>query len=160
MQDQDHHRKFIIITKLDSSNNDVHYTDYAQFGDVNDNDAPNYYWGCAHAFQVNGQTKKYKVENGILKLESSTYIGPRREDGGIDIEERNNPANWDVNNKVFITPILRFQRARNVNFNEIDEVGGIEEGEFLIKFNGMPFKLVEGQTITFGDYEHQQVQLI
>ena len=114
-------------------------------------DIPNYYYGHADPFQQNGQTKKYKNENGFLKIETATWIG-----GEQTPESRKNPKNWDLTKKYFTPAFIKFKKIRFMNENDKTDY---DSGVIRIEWKNNVYELKPGQIIEFGTQSNPCVKI-
>ena len=169
-----YNNKFKIVMLFKSEQDNIKYTEYCDLIDkrnkiincdnpnieelteildmIGNTNESNYYYGHAQPFQSNGRTKKYINDNGVLKIESSTWIG----DCEQTVETRKNPKNWDSNHKIFVPAIVLFKRIRFMDYNTI---ANFENKEFEITWNNEKYILAPGQTIEFGSIENPEVKI-
>lgn len=114
-------------------------------------DIPNYYYGHANPFQQNGQTKKYKNENGFLKIETATWIG-----GEQTPESRRNPKNWDLSRKYFTPAFIKFKK---IKFMNEDDKTDYASGVIKIEWKNNVYELKPGQIIEFGTQSNPCVKV-
>jgi len=107
----------------------------------------NYYYGSAQAFQANGQTKRYRNENGFIKIETSKWKDDKIKQ---TVETRKNPDNWDSSVKEFVDPIIMFNKVKCMEEEDINNYD-FKNHTILIKWNRHNEKkaLLPGQTLEF-----------
>ena len=114
-------------------------------------DISNYYYGHAEPFQQNGQTKKYKNDNGIFKIETATWIGKEQTP-----ESRKNPKNWDSTKKYFTPAFIKFKKIRFMNENDTTNYSS---GIIRIEWENETYELKPGQVIEFGTKSNPCVKI-
>ena len=114
-------------------------------------DIPNYYYGHADPFQQNGQTKKYKNENGFLKIETATWIG-----GEKTPESLKNPKNWDISKKYFTIAFIKFKKIRYMNEKDKTDY---DSNIIRIEWKNETYELKPGQIIEFGTQSNPCVKI-
>ena len=165
--------RFKIITLVKSEWDDLSYTKYCKLIEERNEilegrsedpekiveneiklgriDVPNYYYGHADPFQQNGQTKKYKNEDGFLKIETATWIG-----GDQTPEARKNPKNWDSTKKYFTPAFIKFKK---IKFMTEDDKTDYASGVIKIEWKNKTYEVKPGQIIEFGTQSNPCVKI-
>jgi len=143
-----------VIFNLQTEEPVLHYTDYEY---MEKSERVNAYWGCVQAYQSGshaGETKKYKNENGLLKIESSSWKNPNIPQNK---ETRRNPNNWDESKKIFITPEIKLNKVKYLNENE--RIDKYSDNVVIIIFNNEKYVLHPNQYIEFGNVDEPKVKI-
>jgi hypothetical protein len=141
-----------VIFNLKSDEPVLRYTDYEPNEQL---DRFNVYYGYVQAFQSgsnSGCTKKYKNDDGVLKIESSTW---KHENIEQTPETRKNPDNWDETRKIFTTAEIKLTKASEIYKKDI-----LDNDKFIIMmFNNDRRILEPNQIIEFGSVNEPQIHI-
>ena len=141
-----------VVMNLKSDDEKIKYTDYR----------PNYkipyynaYFGTVQAYQhgmCDGQSKIYKNENGLLKIQSATW-----KDETIDQtpETIKDPNNWDTEHTYFKSPMVTLKKVNKLKQGEILNNNQV----IIIKFQHKEYYLKPGQQIKFGTKDNSKVTI-
>lgn len=138
-----------VIININSNENNINYTSYNQ-----NKNFINTYYGCIQAFQSGsnaGQTKHYYNDNGVLKIESSTW---KNENLVQTPENRKIKDNWDEEHKVFIIPEICLTKLNVIYSSDV-----INDKEIIMYFNNVKYVLLPGQHITFGNCKEPKITI-
>ena len=143
-----------VIININKDNEKIYNT---KFDDVDDSNHINAYWGCVQAYQSGsnyGKTKKYFNDNGILKIESSTWKYPNLKQTP---ENRRNPENWDESRKYFEICEINLQKIEKLS--KLDRLDNKPKGTIIITFEGKRHNLLPGQYVEFGSIDKKQIKI-